>query len=179
MHSFGSRPRYVILPLWTALVWPFLKYCVQLQVPSTGKIQTCWKKSIAEPWKWLRNWSTSPVSERTERAETVQPEVGKAQVISMCTKKRCKDNGAMPFLVVLSTRTRDVGYRQENKRLCLNIMKHLIVKVMEHWNRLSGETLQSLFFRIFKRCMNTGTEPSAPGASLMHYNQQLNLVLQL
>lgn len=37
MLSFGSRPRYVILPLWTALMRPYLKYCVQLQVPQDRK----------------------------------------------------------------------------------------------------------------------------------------------
>lgn len=91
----------------------------------------------------------------------------------MCTKKRCKDNGVMSFLVVLH------WLQKQNKRLCLNIMKHLIVKVMKVWNGLSREPLQSLFFKVFKNCLDTGTEPCTPGVSVVHCNEQLKLVLQL
>lgn len=85
----------------------------------------------------------------------------------------------MPFLVVLGTGTRDIGYKQENNRLCLNIMKHFIVRVMEHWNRLSRQPVESLFFKIFKSCMDMGTEPSAPDALVVHCNLGCSLVLQL
>ena len=47
------------------------------------------------------------------------------------------------LLVVHSDRTRNNGLKPEHRKFCTNMQKNFTVRVMEHWNRLPREVVES------------------------------------
>ena len=47
------------------------------------------------------------------------------------------------LLVVHSDRTRNNGLKPEHRKFCTNMQKNFTVRVMEHWNRLPREGVES------------------------------------
>ena len=63
---------------------------------------------------------------------------------------------AMLFSVVCSNRTRSNGLKLEYRKFHTNMQKNFfIVRVTEHWNRLTREDVESPSMEIFKTCLNT------------------------
>ena len=55
------------------------------------------------------------------------------------------------FSVVCSNRTRSNGLKLVNRRFCTNMQKNFFtVRVMEHWNRLPREVVDSPSLEIFR-----------------------------
>ena len=62
---------------------------------------------------------------------------------------------ASVFLVVLSI-TRGNGHKPKHKNFLLNMRKNFfIVRVSEHWNRLSRNVVESPSLEILKTCLDT------------------------
>ena len=58
------------------------------------------------------------------------------------------------FSVVCSDRTESNGLKLEHRKFCTNMQKNFFtVRVIEHWNRLSREVVESLSMVIFKTCL--------------------------
>ena len=58
-------------------------------------------------------------------------------------------------MVVCSDRTRSKGLKLEHRRFHTNIQKNFfIVRVMEHWNRLAREVMESPSVDICKTCLD-------------------------
>ena len=58
------------------------------------------------------------------------------------------------FLVVCSNRTRSNGLKLEHRKFRTNVQNFFMIRVMECWNRLPREDVESPSMEIFKACLD-------------------------